>query len=273
MGGAVTTANGATCQLCARPSGDDAYACTTCAEQLADALKEVTGEGLPHGLADDLDIALAKQGTKPQQDGTKHTKASEAPMPIDVRASEAGHVLRNTLTTWVRLIHGEGSRRPLPEDTLTGMAAWLLPITGWLRGRDYGPEAIDEITDAVKQAKRAVDIPAVAVYVGPCECGSAVYARTGSPIGTCRDCGERWGVAEQREWMRAAADDMLMTAAEIARATSRDTALVSPGTIRSWASRGRLQAHGHNGRKQPLYRLGDALDLLVPAAPEGRIAS
>ncbi|GAA1766068.1 hypothetical protein [Streptomonospora arabica] len=259
---------GTPCHLCGRPSGDDAYACTTCAETLRDALREITGEDLPHGLADDLDTALAKQGTKPERDGAR-TKASEVPLPIDVRASEAAGVLRNTLATWVRVVH-EDQPKPLPVDALPAMAGWLLPLCGWLRGRDYGPECIDEITHAVQQARRAVDIPAVSVYVGPCECGAAVYARTGSPLGTCRECGAQWGVAEQREWMRNAAEDTLMTAAEIARATSRPSALVSPGTVRSWASRGRLEAHGHNERKHPLYRLGDALNLL---APEGQIAS
>lgn len=287
----MTTANGANCQLCARPNGDNAYACTGCAETLRDALREITGEDLPHGLADDLDTALAKQGTRPPETGAKHTKASEAPMPIDVRASEAAGVLRSTLTTWVRLIHDEQPFAPvegpecrtckhrscaairqasLPADTLPAMAGWLLPLCGWLRGRDYGPECIDEITAAVDQARRAVDIPAVSVYVGPCECGAAVYARTGSPVGACRECGAQWGVAEQREWMRQAAEDHLMTAAEIARATSRPSAVVSPGTVRSWASRGRLQGHGHDKHDRPLYRLGDALNLL---APEGRIAS
>lgn len=270
MGGALTSTNGATCQLCARPSGDDAYACTACADTLAAALKEITGEGLPHGLAEDLDIALAKQGTKPARDGSGHTKASEAPMPMDVRASEAAGVLRSTLVTWVRLIHGEGSKRPLPADTLPAMAGWLLPITGWLRHADYGPEAIDEITAAVKQAKKAVDTPPSLAYVGPCECGAAVYTKTGSPIGTCRECGTTWGVQEQREWLRKAAEDQLMTAAAIARATSRSGALVSPSTIRSWKVRGRIAPHGTDKDGYPLYRLGDALNLL---APEERIAS
>ncbi|MBV2364278.1 hypothetical protein [Streptomonospora nanhaiensis] len=255
--------NGTPCHLCGRPSGDDAYTCTTCADTLRAALREITGHGLPHGLDTDLDIALAKQGTRPP-DGGRPNRACETPIPIDLRASEAAHILRNTLSTWVRLIHADGSARPLPDDTLPAMAAWLLPLCGWLRHTHYGPEAIDEITTAVAQARRAVDTPPSLTYVGPCQCGHPVYARPGAPVATCRECGTSWGVAEQRQWLRDAAEGMLMTAAQIARATSRESARVTASTVRSWASRGRLVAHGHDRDGRPLYRLGDALDLLAP---------
>lgn len=180
--------NGTPCHLCGRSSGDDAYTCTTCADTLRAALHEITGHGLPHGLDTDLDIALAKQGTRPPDTGGRPGRACETPIPIDLRASEAAHILRNTLTTWVRLIHADGSARPLPDDTLPAMAAWLLPLCGWLRHTDYGPDAIDEITAAVKQARRAVDLHIRRVPIPtPCPeitldgdtprpCGGALYA-------------------------------------------------------------------------------------------------
>ncbi|GAA4928844.1 hypothetical protein GCM10023224_05210 [Streptomonospora halophila] len=213
----MTTANGANCQLCARPSGDNAYTCTRCAETLSAALHEITGDGRTHGLAEDLDIALAKQGTKPERDGAR-TKASEAPLPIDVRASEAAGVLRNTLATWVRVVH-EDQPKPLPADTLPAMASWLLPLCGWLRGRDYGPECIDEITAAVTQARRAVDLrvrripiptPCPTVELDgdtPYPCGGALYAliAPGLPIDGQIRCENDRGhdtTVEQWEWRR-----------------------------------------------------------------------
>lgn len=257
------TTTGALCDLCARPSGDDAYICTTDAHRFADALHEITGDHRVHGLAADLDITLARQTATGTRSGHKPTRGSEAPLPIDLRASDAAHALHTTLATWVRAVHADLGSGALPADTLTDMAAWLLPLSGWLRHTPYAAEAAADIIDAVARARRAVDRPAERTYVGPCECGADVYARPGTPIATCRDCGTEWGVAEQHEWLRAAAEDQLMTAAEIARATSRPSALVSASTIRSWAARGRITAHGSDLHGRPTYRLGDALDLLA----------
>ncbi|MEE2048384.1 hypothetical protein Q7689_34190, partial [Nocardiopsis tropica] len=109
------------CDLCDRPSGDDARVCTRCADDAAAALRQVA-----EWLAEDLVTATAKQtalGTG--RSGGKPTKASEAPLPLDLRASEAATVLRSTLSTWVRLVHADGSKQALPADTLAAMAAWL----------------------------------------------------------------------------------------------------------------------------------------------------
>ncbi|MFF8768508.1 hypothetical protein ACF07Q_28670 [Nocardiopsis dassonvillei] len=162
------------CNLCGRPSGDNAPCCTTCATKAATALRTVAD-----WLAEDLVTATAKQVTLGTgQSGGKPTKASEAPMPIDLRASEAAAVLRSTLSTWVRLVHA--AARPiagpacrtcthrtcraariahLPADTAAAMAAWLAPVVTQLRAAPWGADLADEIIAAVDQALRAVDRP------------------------------------------------------------------------------------------------------------------
>lgn len=147
-------ASGALCQLCARPTGDDATACTTCAHRATQALRQVS-----EWLADDLVTAIAKQtNLAAGSTGGKPTKASEAPLPLDLKASEALSVLRSTLTGWVRVIAAD-HHGSLPTNTTKAMAAWLAPVIGWARSAEYAPELIDEITAAVGQAVKAVDRP------------------------------------------------------------------------------------------------------------------
>ena len=147
-------ASGTLCQLCGRPSGDQATACVTCAQKASQALLWVA-----EWLADDLVTATARQtALGGGRSGGKPTKASEAPLPLDLRASEALAVLRNTLSGWVRVIADDhhGSH---PTNTVKAMARWLVPVIGWARGQEYGPELIDEIQAAVGQALAAVDRP------------------------------------------------------------------------------------------------------------------
>ena len=172
---------------CGRPSGDDAYVCTGCADHARGALRHIVD-----GLDVDLTVTLAKQdqiGDPNAGHETKPTKASEAPLPLNLRAVEARSILRNTLVTWVRIVHSDGSSATsLPGDTIDAMARWLLPTVGWIRHRGYGPEFVDEIGAAVAQALRAVDLavrrvplPAACTHIRlegltPISCGGALHA-------------------------------------------------------------------------------------------------
>ena len=147
-------ASGALCQLCARPTGDNATACTTCAQKATHALQQVA-----EWLADDLVGAIARQTTLgTNASGGKPTKASEAPLPLDLKASEAHAVLRNTLAGWVRVI-ADNHHGSYPANTTKAMAKWLIPVIGWARIAEYGAELIDETLAAVDQALKAVDRP------------------------------------------------------------------------------------------------------------------
>jgi hypothetical protein len=92
---------------CDRPVSD-AWCCTGCAFKLEKAL----GNGA--WIGDELDIVLSRQARyEEHSDRTKGTKVT--PLFFDDRASEAGWVLRNTLSTWVRLV-AEERGIPLPEE-------------------------------------------------------------------------------------------------------------------------------------------------------------
>jgi hypothetical protein len=92
---------------CDRPVSD-AWTCTHCAWKLERALGNVAA------YADELDVVLSRQARyEEHSDRTKGTKVT--PLFFDDRASEAGWVLRNTLSTWVRLV-AEERGIPLPEE-------------------------------------------------------------------------------------------------------------------------------------------------------------
>jgi len=136
----------------------------------------------------------------------------------------------------------------------------VLPALG---RHDIGPDAVDEITDAVADCRRVIDRAPERWYAGPCECGADLYAKRRTGIVTCRECGHEYDVEARREWLLAEAEDRLANAATIARAVSwLGAEPLTSATVRKWAQRGRLLAKGHDGRG-PLYRIGDAIDLLA----------
>lgn len=146
---------GRPCDLCDRASGDDARVCTTCTSRATAALHEIAD-----WLAEALDDAVGRRTAlgPTAGAGSTPTRASEAPMPIDLTAVEAADVLRSTLVGWIRVAREDGATA-LPEDTIAAMARWLIPTMRWARGREYGPEMVDEILTAAHQALRAIDIP------------------------------------------------------------------------------------------------------------------
>ncbi|MGH3447093.1 MAG: hypothetical protein ACRDP4_05675, partial [Nocardioidaceae bacterium] len=73
----------------------DAFVCGACAGQLERDLGDVPA------LVEDLDVALSRQAMFGDRAGGK---SAEKPLPIDPRASEVGWVLRNTLSTWIRVL-------------------------------------------------------------------------------------------------------------------------------------------------------------------------
>lgn len=168
---------GTPCQLCARPTGDDATVCTSCAQQAHNALRQVHGDGRTHGLDVDLDIAIGKAAEF--GDGGRRTRGADTPLLIDPHASEAATVLRSTLVGWVRVIHDDLGGT-WPSDTLAAMARWLAPLCGWVRHTPYGADMVDEILAAVAQARRAVDRPTRRVPLHtPCR---AVHLDNGAPV-------------------------------------------------------------------------------------------
>jgi hypothetical protein len=115
-------------------------------------------------------------------------------------------------------------------------------------------------------AGRTVDKPLQHVYAGPCdECGVDLYAHPKASSVSCRNCARDYDIDSRRKWMLTKAEDQLLTATEMSRALPGllQQALTA-SMIRGLAHRGRLTQHPphHTRPRDPLYRVGDVLELL-----------
>ncbi|WP_372728959.1 hypothetical protein [Nocardioides sp.] len=214
----------------------------------------------------DLDISLSKQARigNAGQPGLARERT-----PINVGAMMAADVLGNTLTTWARDI---GEIRLLGyEDSSRFAAAFLLNHVPEIRRHPAVVELVDEITDAIRQARRAVDRPADRIFVGPCmaenpddegrlvTCLEDLYARTNAAEVRCKVCATEHPVAERRAWLLEQARDRLFTVREAAQMMGDVGGIkVTEASIRGYIHRGRIAYHTGT-----VIRLGDLLTVVV----------
>lgn len=260
-----------TCSVCGAPTGDSAYLCITDTDELRRNLGDVTA------IVDDLDFALTRQSVFSDKLG----RSNGQPLPFDLRASEAAWVLRNTLAGWARLVAEErgldgpqsnaaaitgrsvGGWTPSPSLTAQ-IAAWLLGQVEWIRHHPAADEAFDEIRSAVREARRVTDRPADRWYAGPCQlCRTDLYVKAGKRDVACPECEATYDVAERREWLRAAVEDVLATTTEISRALTTLDVPITASSIRGYVHRKRLEVKAIDQGGSPLYRVGDVLDLIA----------
>lgn len=271
----------ADCVLCSRPVPDVAYTCATCADTLGRQL---------HAAADllpELDTTLARQtrfgepGPRPRNSApaesvrlglTADPDSDRAPGPASgLPYSEAASIDRgtvvNTVSTWTRVVFEQRGGQ-YPDNPAEAMR-WLAGQLGWLRYQPFAGEAFDELDYAARLVVRAVDRPVPRVDAGLClspgedgePCQQRLSARPGAVAIVCPS-GHRHDMAERRRLWLEAAEDLLATATELARWLSEHNDPLPVGTIWSWASRHRLAGRGTDRAGRPLYRLGDARQLL-----------
>jgi transcription elongation factor Elf1 len=245
---------------CDRPVLDQAYSCQRCADRLSVALGDVTA------LWGELDTVLTRQARYSDAEGRG---CSEKALPFNANASEIGWVLRNTLSTWCRIIAEERGRVLPTADNPPTVAGWLLHHVEWLRHHRAGAEAIEEITSAVHAVRKAVDRPAERIYAGPCaDCGGDMYGKPDAASVECRPCGLSYDVAEMRDWMRAQVYGRLVTAREGVVLLSRFGLPVSQKTVEKWHLRKRVGDHGHDPAGKRLYLFDDLVTLAASTSSE-----
>ncbi|TKR27147.1 hypothetical protein FA014_01970 [Cellulomonas hominis] len=249
--------------------------CPRCTSTLRGLLTDLPG------LFGDLDVARTRQARW----GSRTAGASTTtPLPFALEPADARWVLLDTLLAWLDWVTAVRAHRPPAtwaevEDYLV---RWRGGAVDWLARHPDGAAAVDELTAALRNARRAIDSPARRLYAGPCtavvpgegglavECGTDLLAAPGSAVVECRSCGTAWPLAERRSWLLERAEDVLLPAAEIARAVDGLGLRLSENTLRSWVRQGRLVRRGRavltDGRTAETYRVGDVLDLVHAAA-------
>jgi hypothetical protein len=151
-------------------------------------------------------------------------------------------------------------------------ASWLAEHgqLEWLRHQREAAEAMSDLREAAREVERIVDRPRDRWYAGPCwedlptgRCEVELYAVPGTRVVRCRECGAEHDAAGRKAWLLAEARDVLAHAALIAAALTALDIPVAVGTVYSWASRGRILSHGSDQLGRPLYKVGEAMDLLA----------
>ena len=259
--------------VCLAPQCDnpphDGFLCTSCVATLRRDLKAI-----PDLLAD-LEITISKQDRL--QDAEKRP-TDERPLPLRLGPMEAKRDLTDTLVKWAADV-AETTRCAPWVDFVNGgteqLAAYIFDNLGTITSHPTVGDCADEIGYAVITAQRAVDKPLQHQFVGPCDkCGADLYAHPKAATVTCRNtpCEAEYKISERREWLLEQAEDQLLTATEMSRALP--DLLQQPLTasmIRNYASRGRLTQHPALPARpnEPVYRVGDVLDLLATIREEG----
>lgn len=182
-------------------------------------------------------------------------------LPMQLYAAEVRDTVRNTVTTWARLI-AEERGTILPVGRTPTVLGWLADQLGWARYQKWAGELWDELGYACSRIAPAVDRPRPRVDAGPClsdtaggPCRQRLSAGPRAVIIRCPVCRTTWNAIDRSATILAAAADIRLTAEEAADLLTLHGRPTQAATVRQWGKRGRALAVA--GR----YRFGDVHDL------------
>lgn len=259
------------CVRCARPVHDTGYLDTACSNKLIITLLYAAMN------ARELDTTIARQdrvsrGVSPHRTQTPNdtwqhgTLALTArPLPLNLMAVAQARKVAAITGHWVRHITtARGVDGPMVG--LPHVLSWLAGQVRWLRHTDQALRAYDDLIAVDEIVRRVVDSAPPQVLVGECECGVHLYGVKGRAVVTCHACGLSYDIERAREALRARAEGMLFTAAELATLAvhlglSTDR-LRTRKLLNQLSKRGLLLPHGDIGGS-PSYRCGEALARLA----------
>lgn len=255
---------------CGKPTKDHASFCDDCGDLLARALGDVPW------LTEELEVTITRQKGVDYRGvggGKGGKKPAERPSPVVWGASDARTHLKALLVSWALFCQAEDVRNSspypgLPDDNLPALSRWLMWRVDGLALNEIGADAVEEITSAVAHCHRLIDRPADRQYLGRCgeeDCPGRLYARPGSDVARCDDCGTPVQADTLREGLLAELDDRLCTASEIARLSTylglkADREQVRK-RINQWAKRGLARHPSVTG--ETVFRFGEVYARLV----------
>lgn len=249
------------CTACRAPVATGHTLCPAHVEDLGAILGRLST------ILDDLDVTISRQNRM----AVTHTrvKSDERPLPFAVEASNRHHDLTISIGRWAEAFgvvqYGAGLARSGAPRAQARYLVVMLPAI--VRHPDAGA-MLRDFERLVERAQREIDRPPDLLYVGICSangCTHDIYTDPAQATATCAVCGARHDVAERRAIMLSHVEDVLATAAEIARAVATygaDGDFLTVTRIRQWKRRGRIVPRGVDKRGDPKYRVGDVLDLV-----------
>ncbi|GAB3656549.1 hypothetical protein [Glycomyces tarimensis] len=249
-----------TCE-CGKPIHDTGVICWDCTHALRDKTLAQIIE-----LGPELEVTLARIDRIGETEGSRST---ETPVPFNTGASTAAHEVHGTLSTWATFIAAKrGGHRTAPgHSTIAGHARFITSQLAWLRCHPAAPKAKRELTAAKNQLARACDARAELIALGPCiavGCPGQLSAPHGKATTRCPDCGRIYNTDDRTKQLLTLGADRLFTARQTHHILNAMLRRRFPeSTLNSWITRGRLAQHGTDQNGHGLYRLGDAVELLL----------
>lgn len=270
---------------CGRARPGDRSVCGACTTDLRRAIRD-----LPW-LYEQLIITMSRQDRLGA--GRGRGKQDERPLPYDERASRTSQRLMIVVDRWFMRIAKTGPQtippitaaplcpkcshescrtlriattwQPPAHGTIPDLAEWLgRHVDGYLRHHPDAPQAVADIIRVKDDALAAINRPPERLYAGRCateECDGELYALPGGSRISCNRCEATHDIAVRQAIMRRHAEDALATASQAAWTVTSLGHRISPGRIRTWASRRRLLSHGQlNGHA--VYRIAEILTLI-----------
>lgn len=257
------------CLMCGAAQHGDRYLCESDATIVIESIcRAGIGTRRNPSLLTELLITAGRLSRIGESTG--HTKPGSVTPRLDVLPAWAA--LSAALAAWETSL-GLSGRLALDHGS-TGHAAALR-----LRAHQHAVIGSPDVRDrferldvAVRAALAAIDAPPEAWYAGQCSalqrdgsiCPEDLYALAGHGQIRCRRCAAAHSIEARRQALMAAVADVLATATEIRRAVRRfDGRPVTAEWLRQVRHRGRLVQRGvARVTGEPLYRLGDVMDLL-----------
>lgn len=243
--------------MCGQPT-TGAMLCDHCEKTLTQHLAELPA------LAEHLRITITRQAILTNRNGSR---SAETSIPWHDKAANARTALLNDLWRWTLALREPAE--PLPRGGIDHLGRWLYTRINLILTWNQAGELAITLERHTNRCWHIMDRPADRIFAGICShptprglCETWLYAQPGKPTVTCPTCGTHHDVAQRRETLRQAAEDVLATAAEIARAVTWLGDHIRADRIRQWAARGRLTKRADDDG-HPLYRIGDVLDLLA----------
>lgn len=237
---------------CDRPIPDVAFVCAWSEADLAGKLHDAAD------LWPELELTAFGQGRTGDPTPSRGSPGREQPMPVRWTASIIAGTVRNTVTTWARLVVEEHGGSP-PADT-PALLQWLAGQLGWCRYQRWAAELWDELGYACGRITPAVDRPRPRVDAGLCmaataagPCQNRLSAPPRAAIVHCPVCRAVHSSTDRSATILAAAQDHLFTAEDAAALLTIHGLTTPSATIRSWANRRRLLSPGSGSDGRPLY--------------------
>lgn len=235
------------------------------------------GKGWLPSLPDELRTTLIGEDQLGDPNEGPVSGSGETPLVFKAHAGEALWVLHHVLQQWA-LALGFYAHHLTPR----ALAKWLVDHLDLVAKHPDAAEFADEVTDAIHQARRAIDRPDDdRVFLGKCGnpvhvsgarfmrnyvCTEELYAYPWIDVITCPnpECLAIYRVTERKEWLREQARQHRGTSSEIAGFLRLTGMSVTSDQVRAYArSRHgrppRIEQVGVNDRGHPLFLITDVL--------------